>query len=985
MTYSPPRALGVAALALVLASCTDQVTDTPAGSASLDLSAASGPVLVINEIMANPAGVDDTLGEWFEIHNAGTEAADLLNYRIASANDAVHVINQSLVVPAGGYVVLARNGNPAVNGGVTAHYSYAHQTFNLNNTNTDWLALRDPSGASVDSVAWGTTSPPNGASRGVIDPLADNTVMSGANWSTQTTVYGVGDRGTPGAANDGSAPPPPPPPPPGGGDEGDVVINEVMADPSAVTDANGEWFEVYNAGAAAVNLNGWVIAGNNDAPHTIAADVVVAAGGFAVLGRNGSTATNGGVTVHYVYAGATTMNLGNSADWLAIRGPSGATVDSVAWTSVPAGASRAVIDPAADNTSMNGSNWFTSTLTYGAGDRGTPGGANTGGSGGVPGEVATVTLAINAPRQIPVGYTKPAFPTARDAFGTIVSPPPAYTWTSSDPAVAEVDALGYVHGRAVGTATITATAPNGVSGSSSITIIPEDAPTTAVYRNHLEFGTPAAPGVLLSKRQFAASYSATRGGPNWVSWNINATQFGVAPRCDCFTADQTLPAGTYRVVDFDYRNGGYDRGHMVQSESRTTTDQENASTFLLTNILPQAGENNQGPWSRFENYLNDLARQQGKEIYVVAGGEYSASPATLKNEGKVQVPEWTWKVAVVMDGGEGLADVRGYGDLQVLAVRMPNDTAGARGIRNNPWETYATTVDDIEARTGYDLLDLLPDWIENVVEANDRPPLAATDGPYVGIEGSAVTLSAANSTDPDGDALAYAWSFGDGATGTGVSPTHVYADNGNYAVRVIVTDPYGAADTAFTTVTVMNVAPSVAAFAGAQLLQGETYAASGSFADPGADTWTATVDYGDGGGPQPLALSGKGFALSHRYTAAGTFTVTVRVTDDDGDTGVRTATVVVQSPSQGADALGAMVDELVAEGSLSRAHGVSLNAKLAAAKQQLALGNGEAAASQVQAFITEVEGLVAGGRLSAADGARLTAYAERLLASIGSL
>ncbi|HEU0299095.1 MAG TPA: DNA/RNA non-specific endonuclease [Longimicrobium sp.] len=981
MKHSPLRALGAAALALVLASCSsDLVTDAPSGTAGLDVTITAGPSLVINEIMPNPGAVLDDLGEWFEIYNTGTTPVDLNGYRVASANDAVHTINTSLVVPAGGYVVLARNGNTATNGGLTANYAYP-STFTLNNSTTDWLALRDPAGASVDSVAWGTTSPPSGASRGVIDPLADNTVMSGSNWAAQTTTYGAGDKGTPGAQNDGATPPPPPPPPPGSG--GDWVINEVLADPSAVLDAGGEWFEVHNRGSVAADLNGWIIAGNNDTPHTISSSVVVPAGGFVVLGRNGNFATNGGVTVNYVYAGATTINLGNTSDWLALRSPAGLTADSVAWTSVPSGSSRALIDPASDNTSMNGTAWFTSFTSFGAGDRGTPGAAN-GGGGGQPGVVASVSISINTPRQIPVGYTKPAFPTARDAFNTIVTNV-AYTWTSSDNGVATVDSLGYINGVSVGTATITATAPNGVFGTSTITILPADAPTTAVYRNHLEFGTPAAPGIVLSKPQFAASYSETRGGPNWVSWNINATHFGAAPRCDCFSADLTLPSGVYRVVDFDYRNSGYDRGHMVQSESRTTTDQENASTFLMTNILPQYGENNQGPWSKFENYLNDLARQDGKEIYVVAGGEYSSNPRTLKGQGKVQIPEFTWKVAVVMDGGEGLDDVHGYGDLQVLAIRMPNDSAGGAGIRNNPWEMYATTVDDIEQRTGYDLLAALPNVIENVVEANDRAPVAATDGPYTGIEGSSVTLDASASSDPDGDALTYEWSFGDGGTGTGVSPTHTYADNGNYQVTVIVTDPYGAADTTTTTVTVMNVSPTVAAFAGAALLQGETYAATGGFADPGADEWTATVDYGDGGGEQPLALDGSGFSLSHGYAAAGTFTVTVRVTDDDGATGVRTATVTVQSPSQALDGLAGDVDGLVAAGDINRGNGTSLNAKLRAAQQQLAQGNGNAALNMLGAFVNEVEAMVASGRLSAAQGAALIAAAERIAESIQGL
>ncbi|HEX2076372.1 MAG TPA: DNA/RNA non-specific endonuclease [Longimicrobium sp.] len=978
MKHSPLRALGAAALALVLASCSsDLVTDAPSGTAALDVTAAAGPSLVINEIMPNPAGVSDELGEWFEIYNAGTAAVNLQNYRIASNNDAVHVINASVVVPAGGYVVLARNGNTATNGGVTASYSYAHQTFNLNNSATDWLAVRDPSGASVDSVSWGTASPPNGASRGVIDPLADNLVMSGSNWATQTTVYGLGDRGTPGAANDGNVAPPPPPPP----GNTNIVLNEILQDPQAVLDASGEWFEVHNRGTTAVNLQGWTIASLNDAAHVISGSVVVPAGGFVVLGRNGNTATNGGVTVGYVYAGTTTLNLGNGTDWLALRDGSGASVDSIAWTSAVAGTARALIDPASDNLNVNGSAWTNCGVPFGAGDRGTPGAANTACSGGA----GSVSLSINAPRQIPVGYTKPAFPTARDAAGQIVTGV-TYTWTSSSPSVAAVDSLGYIYGLAVGTATITATASTGASGSATIEILPADVPTTSVYRNHLEFGAPqGAAGIPVNRREYASSYSETRGGPSWVSWNINATQFGAAPRCDCFTADPSLPAGVYRVVDFNYRSSGYDRGHMVQSESRTATYQENAATFLMTNILPQLGENNQGPWSRFENYLNDLARQQGKEIYVVAGGEYSSNPRTLKGEGRVQIPEFTWKVAVVMDGGEGLDDVHGYGDLQVLAVRMPNDSAGGTGMRNNPWEMYATTVDDIEARTGYDLLSALPALIENVVEANDRAPVAATDGPYTGLEGSPVTLDASASSDPDGDALTYEWSFGDGGTGTGSRPTHTYADNGNYQVQVIVTDPYGAADTATTTVTVMNVAPAVAAFSGGTLLQGETYAAAGSFADPGADSWTATVDYGDGAGAQPLALGGNGFSLSHTYAAAGTFTVTVRVTDSDGAVGVRTATVAVQSPSQAIDGLADDVDGLVDAGDVSRGNGVSLNAKLRAAQQQLARGNGATALNQLGAFVNEVEAMVSSGRLSAAQGEALAAAAQRIAQSIQSL
>src|SRR5258708_11602873 len=80
-----------------------------------------------------------------------------------------------------------------------------------------------------------------------------------------------------------------------------------------------------------------------------------------------------------------------------------------------------------------------------------------------------------------------------------------------------------------------------------------------------------------------------------------------------------------------------------------------------------------------------------------------------------------------------------------------------------------------------------------------------------------------------------------------------------------------------------RVAGVVRAIAGAKILDGGTYTATGSFTDPGTDTWTATVDYGDGSGVQPLALTGKTFGLSHVYggVGSGPFTVTVTVPDHD--------------------------------------------------------------------------------------------------------
>ena len=96
-------------------------------------------------------------------------------------------------------------------------------------------------------------------------------------------------------------------------------------------------------------------------------------------------------------------------------------------------------------------------------------------------------------------------------------------------------------------------------------------------------------------------------------------------------------------------------------------------------------------------------------------------------------------------------------------------------------------------------------------------------------------------------------------------------------------------------VTVDNVAPTVDAGPGATVDEGELFTSSGSFTDPGTDTWTGEVDYGDGGGFQPLALSGKTFSLSHTYGHADTYTVTVKIKDDDTGVGSDTLEVIVNN------------------------------------------------------------------------------------------
>ena len=455
-----------------------------------------------------------------------------------------------------------------------------------------------------------------------------------------------------------------------------------------------------------------------------------------------------------------------------------------------------------------------------------------------------------------------------------------------------------LHALAEGTAIVRATADEGTTATYSL-------PTRVAvasgveYPGNTEFGEPAdadaSDDFIVRHEQFTASYNPNRGTPNWVSYDLDAAHFGAEDRCDCFTMDPDLPATLPRITTNDYTSSGaiagygIDRGHMTRSFDRTTGSLDNARTYLFSNVVPQAADMNQGPWAILENDLGDLARVQGREVYIITG--VAGNKGTLKNEGKVVIPTSTWKVAVVMPHDQGLASVHDYRDLEVIAVNMPNEP----GIRNVPWNTYLTTVDAIEALTGYDLLALLPDDVEAAVESNTQPPLASLTGPAGALaEGDSATFDASGSLDPNGTIASYAWDFGDGSTGSGASVSHTFAQDGAFTVRVTVTDNDGLTDTATFDVNVTNVAPVVGAVPDATLNVGATYTAVGSFTDPGADAWTATVNWGDGSALEVVPLSGHSFSLTHIYTAGGTYTVTIDIADDDTSASA-THTVTVEA------------------------------------------------------------------------------------------
>ena len=186
-------------------------------------------------------------------------------------------------------------------------------------------------------------------------------------------------------------------------------------------------------------------------------------------------------------------------------------------------------------------------------------------------------------------------------------------------------------------------------------------------------------------------------------------------------------------------------------------------------------------------------------------------------------------------------------------------------------------------------------------------PVASVGGPYVGEEGSAVALALSGS-DSDGDALTYSWDLGDGTTGSGSAPpaNHVYADNGSYAIMLAVDDGRGGVDTARTTATISNVAPSLSAFSVPATPLGltpggVTVPVSSSFTDPGTvDTHTASLDCGSGVTAQSEVV-GEMASSACSFSSPGVYSIRLTVRDKDGgsDTKLSSGPIVVYDPDGG--------------------------------------------------------------------------------------
>ncbi len=233
--------------------------------------------IVVTEFMNDSAAVSDTVGEWLEIYNSTGADIDLNGWTLKDDGSNSHTFSTSVIVPSGVFFVMGRGpADSSQNGGLNLDHSYGNGVFTLGNSD-DEIIILDPSLNEIDRVEYGSANgfPDGGPGLSIsLDPTLlndDNNV--GSNWCLSTSVYGDGDSGTPGLANDVCSP----------------VCEASLGSQDVACDATTSGVDTYTV---TLNYSG---AGTSD--------FVVTATSGTVGGDDPSTTANGSITVSGIAEG----------------------------------------------------------------------------------------------------------------------------------------------------------------------------------------------------------------------------------------------------------------------------------------------------------------------------------------------------------------------------------------------------------------------------------------------------------------------------------------------------------------------------------------------------------------------------------------------------------------------------------------------------------------------------------------------------------
>ncbi|MCQ2114227.1 MAG: DNA/RNA non-specific endonuclease [Bacteroidaceae bacterium] len=202
------------------------------------------------------------------------------------------------------------------------------------------------------------------------------------------------------------------------------------------------------------------------------------------------------------------------------------------------------------------------------------------------------------------------------------------------------------------------------------------------------------------------SYNLDTNCPNWVAWNLTeeeaySTQF---KRSNDFRGDTMVPP-LHRAEGYDYKQTGFDRGHMCPAGDMKWDADAMSECFLMSNICPQIPILNQQWWEHLESACRRWASQEGC-VYICCGPIYDKQNAAryIGEEVKIRIPDAFFKVIVSIRQGKE----KGIG-----FYYRNDDSRQTMG-------SAALSIDQLEELTGYNFFAELPNEIENRIEAQNK-------------------------------------------------------------------------------------------------------------------------------------------------------------------------------------------------------------------------------------------------------------------------
>lgn len=234
-------------------------------------------------------------------------------------------------------------------------------------------------------------------------------------------------------------------------------------------------------------------------------------------------------------------------------------------------------------------------------------------------------------------------------------------------------------------------------------------PSVLVGNDNVKFGFPGGNGVLLVKKYYVVLYDTTTLVPEWVTYHLSKEELkGNARRVNDFRPDSDLPVGKRSELE-DYRNSGYDRGHMAPAADFKRNSQAMWETFLLSNMAPQRPRLNRGIWSNLEEQVRLLAKREG-DIWIFTGPLYLDS---LDHRVTPQEHIGPHKVAVPTHFFKAILCELPSGGHEMFAFIVRNQATELQGQPKD----YLVSVHRVEESSGLNFFSALPEEEERRLES----------------------------------------------------------------------------------------------------------------------------------------------------------------------------------------------------------------------------------------------------------------------------